>query len=289
MKNNLLISYFVLINLVVILLDENNFCGASQVVEPTVNNTAAFSSFDGEELVEGRKLTTSHDDDDDRVRRARRHHEHRMARKTITKKRHDPSVPVCPSEYESCSCEFTKPTVHSETNEYDQRATSDSIMIDCQSSVKPLTEIPKLTRDTHLQQHSSPGKYRHLTQVTHLDLSRTGIREVPTDAFQGLTGLETIVISHCPQLAIIKMFAFRNLPNLRMLIVSNNPMLTELQAHAFGSLANLNYLQLGYNQLTVIDGYIFSASNSIRMIDFIGNPIKVYRNSLNKESFNDLI
>jgi len=70
------------------------------------------------------------------------------------------------------------------------------------------------------------------------------------------------------------MFAFRNLPKLKTLIINNNPKLVDLEGHAFGSLKNLNFLSLSYNQFSVIDGYIFSSSTSIKTIDFIGNPIK---------------
>ena len=90
-----------------------------------------------------------------------------------------------------------------------------------------------------------------------------------------MNGLETIVITKCKQLTKIKMFAFRNLPNLKTLIISNNPNLIELEPHAFGSLRNVNYISLSMNKLSVIDGYIFSASTSIKIIDFIGNPIQV--------------
>ena len=83
------------------------------------------------------------------------------------------------------------------------------------------------------------------------------------------------MITNCKQLKLIKMFAFRNLQELKTLIITNNQELTELQAHAFGSLKNLNFLSLSMNRLQVIDGYIFSASTSIKIIDFIGNPIQV--------------
>jgi hypothetical protein len=59
-----------------------------------------------------------------------------------------------------------------------------------------------------------------------------------------------------------------------VLIITNNPGLHELEPHSFGSLRNLNYLSLGANRLSHIDGYIFSVSSSIKIIDFIGNPIK---------------
>lgn len=71
------------------------------------------------------------------------------------------------------------------------------------------------------------------------------------------------------------MFAFRNLPNLKTLIISNNPNLVELEPHSFGGLKNINFLSLVNNKLAYIDGYIFSTSSSIKIIDFIGNPIKV--------------
>ncbi len=73
------------------------------------------------------------------------------------------------------------------------------------------------------------------------------------------------------------MFAFRNLPNLKVLIVTNNPGLLELEAHSFGSLRGLNYLSLGANKLGALDGFIFSASSSIKIIDLIGNPIRRIR------------
>jgi len=50
--------------------------------------------------------------------------------------------------------------------------------------------------------------------------------------------------------------------------------LFELEPHAFGSLRNLNFLSLSMNHLSVIDEFIFSASTSIQVIDFIGNPIR---------------
>lgn len=71
------------------------------------------------------------------------------------------------------------------------------------------------------------------------------------------------------------MFAFRNLPQLKTLIVANNPNLIDLEPHSFGSLKNLNFLSLGNNKLSFIDSYVFSTSSSIKIIDLIGNPLKV--------------
>ena len=90
-----------------------------------------------------------------------------------------------------------------------------------------------------------------------------------------MVGLQTIVITYCDNLETIRMFAFRHLPNLKSLIISNNPMLIDLEPHALGNLRNLNYLSLSMNKLQIIDGYIFSTSSNIKIIDFIGNPIKV--------------
>ena len=71
------------------------------------------------------------------------------------------------------------------------------------------------------------------------------------------------------------MFAFRNLPHLKMLIITDNQQLVKLEPHAFGSLRNLDKLSLSMNKLEAIDEYIFSVSSSIKVIDFIGNPIRV--------------
>lgn len=70
-----------------------------------------------------------------------------------------------------------------------------SIMIDCQfynfdsnmnslnrtknkNNKTILTEIPRINTA------GSTNKFKYLSHITHLDLSRTDIREVPTDAFQ---------------------------------------------------------------------------------------------------------
>lgn len=92
-------------------------------------------------------------------------------------------------------------------------------------------------------------------------------------------GLQTIIITNCKHLKRIKMFAFRNLPNLKTLIVANNPALSELEPHALGGLNRLDYLSVGQNNLSEIDGYVFSQSTSIKVIDFIGNPIKRIKNN----------
>ena len=96
---------------------------------------------------------------------------------------------------------------------------------------------------------------------------------------QGMMGLQTIIITNCKHLKKIRMFAFRNLPNLKTLIVANNPALSELEHHALGGLNHLDYLSIGQNNLNEIDGYVFSQSTSIKVIDFIGNPIKRIKNN----------
>jgi len=144
-----------------------------------------------------------------------------------------------------------------ETTEYQ------ALMIDC-SKTNNFNQIPTIANK----------HWSYLKQVTQLELSYTNITEVQTEAFRGLTGLKTILITHCPNLKKIDMFAFRNLPSLKTLIISYNPELTSLEPHAFGSLKNLNYLSLSNNNLKVIDGYVFSSSTGIKIISFIGNPIK---------------
>lgn len=141
-------------------------------------------------------------------------------------------------------------------------------MIDC-TRHGSLERIPNIT--------NRKSKRHYLKHITQLDLTRTNIDVVPTDAFHGLIGLKTIVINECKNLRRIKMFAFRNLPNLKTLIITNNPNLVTLEPHAMGSLRNLNYLSLSMNNLKTIDGYVFSSSTSIKRISFIGNPIRTIK------------
>ncbi|RNA27834.1 leucine-rich repeat-containing 15 isoform X1, partial [Brachionus plicatilis] len=186
---------------------------------------------------------------------------------------------LCPVEYESCWCEYTNPKYANEPESITNIGSySPAIMINCnfhqdESNTKILLnksfdQIPKMSSS------SSIVRQKHLSSITHLDLSRTEIFEFPSDAFQGLDGLETIVAEHCKKLTIIRMFAFRNLPQLKTLIIANNPNLIDLEPHSFGSLKNLNFLSLVNNKLSFIDGYVFSTSWSIKIIDLIGNPLK---------------
>lgn len=71
------------------------------------------------------------------------------------------------------------------------------------------------------------------------------------------------------------MFAFRGLKSLKKLIITNNKNLFQIDAHAFGTLKHLDYLSLNMNNLSEINGHIFSQSNTINTIEFLGNPIRV--------------
>jgi hypothetical protein len=115
---------------------------------------------------------------------------------------------LCPNEYRSCWCDY----INTNNSVYSKLSSSFSIIIDCQfysspsvdstssssssssssrvnlsdyrSNIKTkafmnksvLTEIPKII--TNL-----PNKFKYLLHITHLDLSRTNIVEVQTDAF----------------------------------------------------------------------------------------------------------
>ena len=114
---------------------------------------------------------------------------------------------LCPTEYESCWCDYsTMKNVNTNENANSYRIGSLSIMIDCQffgensgiiknikestinssfnqkasnrfgHAKKNLLEIPNVS--------NSLAKFRYLGYVTHIDLSHTGITEVPTDAFK---------------------------------------------------------------------------------------------------------
>jgi hypothetical protein len=109
---------------------------------------------------------------------------------------------LCPNEYRSCWCDY----INTNNSVYSKLSSSFSIIIDCQFYSSPsidsassranlsdyrsnmkanskaflnksvLSEIPKII--TNL-----PNKFKYLLHITHLDLSRTNIAEVQTDAF----------------------------------------------------------------------------------------------------------
>lgn len=66
----------------------------------------------------------------------------------------------CPIEYNTCKCE--------------EHQEEFSIKIDCSSSNEPLYEIPKINTTI----------YMHLNLISYLDLSKSLIKEIQTDAFQ---------------------------------------------------------------------------------------------------------
>lgn len=96
---------------------------------------------------------------------------------------------LCPTEYESCWCEYTNPRF---TNDQEMITNiefySPAIMINCNFHTdepnknkilnKPIDVIPKIINI------NSIARQKHLSSITHLDLSRTDIFEFPTDAFQ---------------------------------------------------------------------------------------------------------
>jgi hypothetical protein len=121
-----------------------------------------------------------------------------LYKKSITKKRQEPSS-LCPPEYQSCSCDYIQPNIQNQPmagkmggGSGSSGTTNLAIMIDCQFNLndfkastdnsKILNEIPKLSRSGSSNQ--AMGKFRHLSHIAHLDLSRTAISEIPTDAFQ---------------------------------------------------------------------------------------------------------
>lgn len=129
----------------------------------------------------------------------------RHLNKVVLKKRQEN---LCPIEYESCWCDYTNTNSNENTNKFNSKTTTFSIMIDCQFYIandlestnnanlklnrtneqhrktsqnkKILTEIPKIASS------NTVNKFKYLNHITHLDLSQTPITEVPTDAFQVL-------------------------------------------------------------------------------------------------------
>ena len=92
-----------------------------------------------------------------------------------------------------------------------------------------------------------------------------------------MISLHTLIITNCPNLFKIDRFAFRGLKSLKNLIITNNKQLWRIEPHAFGTLKNLDYLSLNMNNLSEINGHIFSSSHFFKNIEFLGNPIRIIR------------
>jgi hypothetical protein len=129
---------------------------------------------------------------------------HKVARVGLLKKRQES---LCPPEYQSsCWCDYINSNnvngndyQSGNNNKYDSTVTtlglsypSSAIMIDCQfyksnnnneTSQSNNNKINSLLFEIPKVSASGSSKYKHLTHISYIDLSRTGIKEVPTDAF----------------------------------------------------------------------------------------------------------
>ena len=86
-------------------------------------------------------------------------------------------VKLCPIEYQSCMCNYTSASRFNsrpEHIEYSSQHTL-SVFVDCRKN-KQLANIPKV--------HYNQNNRNSLQHITQIDLSRTSIKTVQTDAFQ---------------------------------------------------------------------------------------------------------
>ena len=89
---------------------------------------------------------------------------------------------LCPQEYQLCLCNYTSTsnTIEHHNSDYMSKSAS-SLMIDCS---KIQVDNMKMHVFAVIPRVSNAGASRnHLQQITQLDLSRTSISEIPTDAF----------------------------------------------------------------------------------------------------------
>jgi hypothetical protein len=89
-------------------------------------------------------------------------------------------------------------------------------------------------------------------QVRHtVDLTQTGITEIPDNAFGLNPHINNIYVQHNPNLKRVGKYAFAFLPNLIDVTFQSNPLLSVIDAHAF-EFASVHPIQLdlAFNQLT---------------------------------------
>jgi hypothetical protein len=116
---------------------------------------------------------------------------------------------LCPLEYQSCWCDYINTNNNNENIDLKYSGSSSSflssssggssasyptssIMIDCQYYSNSKTNATSHGHTTKINNNNNMlteiprvvSRYKHLHQISYIDLSRTGIREVPTDAFR---------------------------------------------------------------------------------------------------------
>lgn len=91
----------------------------------------------------------------------------------------------------------------------------------------------------------------HLQPKHVLDLTQTGITEIPDNAFALNQHIRNIYIQHNPQLKRVGKYAFSFLPQITDITLQSNPLLSVIDAHAFefSSIFSVQ-LDLAFNQLT---------------------------------------
>jgi hypothetical protein len=125
--------------------------------------------------------------------------------KDLSLKRHVDieNINICPSEYDICFCDYTNTNLVN-MNQNDM-SISFSILVDCQYHVNSDSSQLNNTPNEKGQEYNnfkagnrgqkqmlmtipeigkSGTKFKYLKNIVHLDLSNTGITEIPTDAFK---------------------------------------------------------------------------------------------------------
>ncbi|XP_052566883.1 peroxidasin isoform X2 [Culex pipiens pallens] len=118
-----------------------------------------------------------------------------------------------------------------------------------------LDKIPEMPLDTNI-----------------VDLRYNHIREVPTDAFAGLSHLHTVFLNE-NQLRRIEPGAFRGLPGLKYLYLNKNR-IVEVAPSAFDSLDRLQSLYLHFNNITTFEKGTFSNMAALERLFLYGNQIR---------------
>lgn len=94
------------------------------------------------------------------------------------------------------------------------------------------------------------GVFQHLTNLKHLDLSENGIFKLDAtstpNVFEGMTILQTLLLSDTRMVDLEKSISFRDLPGLKFLDVSNNS-IARIPNDVFLHNPNLEHLDLGKN------------------------------------------
>jgi len=186
----------------------------------------------------------------------------------------------CPGKRQQCSVKMQHCTVSDKAwKAFKVDLKRDNPHLDVSKLDKKLTIGCEL-RLSRLQLKKIPESLGCLTQLTLLSLSRNDLKQLPKNAFKGLTSLNNLILDQ-NRLEQLPENVFKGLTSLQTLGIKKN-MLKKLPKNAFKGLTSLKTMSLYKNYLKQLPKNAFEGLTSLKTLVLQSNMLKKFPENLFK-------